>query len=347
MHVTIGGRTVGDGAPPFVVAELSGNHNGSIDRALALVQAAARADVDALKLQTYTPDTMTIDCDRPDFLVADGPWRGRRLYELYSEAATPWEWHPALFRAGREAGIGVFSTPFDETAVEFLETLDPPAYKIASFEVLDHALIRRVAATGRPMVISTGMAVDDEIGAALDVARSAGAQEIALLHCVSAYPAPADEMNLRAIPRLRARFGVPVGLSDHTLGTEVATAATALGACLIEKHLTLRRADGGVDSTFSLEPDEFADLVRTTRTVFAALGTGSGVRAPSEEASVTFRRSLYIVRDVVAGDVLADEDVRAIRPGRGLPPHHRQEVVGRVAARDMPRGTPITWDCLR
>lgn len=343
----IAGRAVGGGNPPYIVAELSGNHNGSIERALALVDVAATAGADALKLQTYTADTMTIDCDRPDFIVRDGPWAGRRLYDLYGEASTPWEWHERLFDAAAAAGITVFSTPFDETAVEFLETLDPPAYKIASFELLDHALIRRVASTGKPIVMSTGMADDAEIGAAVAAARAAGASDLILLHCVSAYPAPAEEMNLRAIPRLRETFDVPVGLSDHTLGTEVAIAATALGACMIEKHVTLARADGGVDSAFSLEPDELAHLVTATRTAFAALGDGAGRRPRSEDSSAVFRRSLYVVRDVAAGAALGAADVRAIRPGHGIAPHHRQAVLGRIAVRDIARGTPLTWDCVR
>jgi len=345
--IEIAGQRVGAGQPPYVVAEVSGNHNGSLDRALAIVRAAAAAGADAVKLQTYTADTMTIDSDAPDFRIDSGPWAGRMLYDLYQEAATPWEWHEPLIDAGREAGVAVFSTPFDETAVDHLEHLDVPAYKVASFELGDIALIRRIAATGRPMILSTGMASDAEIGEALAAAQGAGAAQVVLLHCVSAYPAPAEESNLHAIARLRERFGCPVGLSDHTLGVVVAGAAVALGACLVEKHVTLRRADGGVDSEFSLEPEELAELVRTARTAFAALGDGGERRPPSEAATRAFRRSLYIVRDVAAGEVLTQEHVRAIRPGFGLPPGQLEKVLGRVASRDLARGTPLRWDCVR
>lgn len=342
----IAGREIGPGHPPYVIAELSGNHNGDIDRAFALIDAAATAGADAVKLQSYTPDTITIDHDGPGFVIAGGPWHGRKLYDLYGEAQTPWDWHPALFARARAAGLHCFSSPFDPTAVAMLEKLDAPAYKIASFEIVDLPLIRRVARTGRPMIISTGMANLDEIGEAVSAARDAGAVGVALLHCVSGYPTPANEANLARIALLRSRHDCVIGLSDHTLSHEVAIAAVALGATIVEKHVTLARADGGPDSGFSLEPQELAALCRGVRTAFEAQGRSDYGRAASEQGNVMFRRSLYAVADIRAGDVLDETNVRSIRPGHGLPPKHLPEVLGRRAKRDLARGTPLSWDAI-
>lgn len=339
----IAGRPIGPGHPPYIVAELSGNHNGRLESALALMDAMKAAGADAVKLQTYTADTITIDSDRPEFLIRGGPWDGRRLYELYQEAHTPWEWHAALFARGRELGLPVFSSPFDFTAVEFLESLDAPAYKIASFECVDLPLIRRCAATGKPLVISTGLASLEEIGEAVTAARGAGAKDIVLLHCVSAYPAPADQYNLRRMPELAKRFGVWAGLSDHTLGSTTAVAAASLGAVLIEKHVTLARADGGPDAGFSLEPDEFAKMVRDVREAWQALGSGAFIRQAAEEPNAIFRRSLYVVADMRAGEIFTAANLRSIRPGHGLPPKHYEAILGRRATRDIARGTPVDW----
>lgn len=344
--VEIAGRVIGPGEPPYIVAELSANHSGSLDHALVLIEAARSAGADAVKLQTYTPDTMTIDCDSPDFRILDGLWSGRTLYELYREAQTPWDWHEALFRRGRELGLTVFSTPFDATAITFLEGLHAPAYKIASFEATDVPLIRAAAATGKPLVVSTGMASLGEIAEALDAARSVGPGDVILLHCVSGYPTPPEEANLRSIAELSAKFDVAVGLSDHTLGTAVSVAAVALGACLIEKHFTLRRADGGVDASFSLEPPELAELVVSCRAAHAAIGDANFDLMPAEAPNTKFRRSLYVVRDISAGECLSMENVRAIRPGYGLSPKHLSEVLTRRAARDLRRGTALQWDML-
>lgn len=342
--IQIAGREVGAAAPPYVIAELSGNHNGDLERAKAIMTAAADAGADAVKLQTYTADTITIDHDSDDFRITDGPWAGRVLHELYAEAHTPWDWHPALFAHGRELGVDVFSSPFDASAIEFLEGLDAPAFKIASFEAIDLPLIRRAAAAGKPLIISTGMADLDEIAEAVAAARGAGAAEVVLLHCVSGYPTPAAESNLATIPDLASRFDCPIGLSDHTLGIAVPVAAVGLGATVIEKHVTLRRADGGPDAAFSLEPAELADMVAAVRTAWEARGQVDYTRKPSELPNKTFRRSLYVVADIAAGEEFTATNVRSIRPGFGLPPKALPDVLGRRATRALRRGDRLAWD---
>jgi N-acetylneuraminate synthase len=341
----ISGRRIGPGEPAYVIAELSANHGQSCERALALVRAARECGADAVKLQTYTADTLTLACDRPEFRIGAGTiWAGRTLHELYQEAFTPWEWQPRLKAAAEELGLHCFSTPFDETAVEFLEKMDVPAWKIASFELVDLPLIRRVAQTGRPVIMSTGMASLDEIGEAVAAARDAGCTQIALLKCTSSYPARFDEMNLRTIPDLAARFDVPVGLSDHSPGSAVAVAAVALGACIVEKHLILSRADGGPDAPFSLEPAEFQRLVEDVRAAERALGRVSYEVSAREAASRTFRRSLFAVADIAAGETFTEQNVRSIRPAHGLAPKHLPALLGRHAARPIERGTPLTWE---
>ncbi|MCL6649954.1 MAG: pseudaminic acid synthase [Chloroflexi bacterium] len=340
----LGRRVIGPGRPVYVVAELSANHHQRYEEAVALIRAAAAAGADAVKLQTYTPATLTLDCDRPEFHLGGTIWEGRTLYDLYGEAYTPWEWHAGLKGVADELGLDFFSTPFDPTAVAMLEELEVPAYKIASFELVDLPLIAGAARTGKPLMLSTGMATLEEIDEAVAAARAAGAGGIALLHCNSGYPAAPTEMHLRTVPYLAARYGVVVGLSDHTLGHEAAVAAVALGACIIEKHLIRSRADGGPDAAFSLEPAEFAELVRAVRTVEAALG---GVRTgptPREEASRRLRRSLFVVQDVAAGERFTAENIRSIRPGHGLPPKYLPAILGARATRDLPRGTPLQWE---
>jgi len=342
----IDGRLIGPGQPPYIIAELSANHLGRIETALDLIEEAARAGAHAVKLQTYTADTMTLDHDGPGFVIQAGPWKGRRLYDLYDEAHTPWDWLPALFAKARECRIACFSSPFDESAVDMLESLDAPAYKIASFEMIDHPLIERAARTGKPLIMSRGMATAEEIEEAVGVARAAGCRDLLLLHCVSGYPAPAEEINLASIPDLRQRYGTMVGLSDHTLGNAVAVASVALGAVAVEKHFIRRRSDGGPDAAFSIEPAELADLVASTRTAWAALGSPSYELKESEGTQLPFRRSLYVVADIKAGEALTPANLRSIRPGFGLPPKHYREVLGRTAAHDLARGTPLAWEDL-
>jgi N-acetylneuraminate synthase len=344
--ISIAGRAIGSNEPPYVIAEMSGNHNGDLGRALAIVDAAAKAGAAAVKLQTYTADTLTIDHDGPEFKIDSGPWRGRTLYDLYDEAHTPWDWHIQLFDRARELGITIFSSPFDAGAVDLLEGLGAPAYKIASFEIVDIPLIERAAATKKPLIISTGLAGPDEISDALAAARQHGGEEIILLHCISGYPTPPGEANLRTIPALAEKFGVPIGLSDHTHGTAVAIAAVALGAVAVEKHVTLRRADGGPDSTFSLEPEELANLCAACRTAWEALGDVRLGPVASEEGNRIFRRSLYAVEDIPAGAALTIENVRSIRPGLGLAPKYLTDLIDRRAKTPIARGTPLDWSLI-
>lgn len=342
--IEINGRTIGVGAPPYMVAELSGNHGGDIARALALMEAAKHAGADAIKIQTYTADTITIEHDGPGFRIENGPWQGRTLHELYREAHTPWAWHAALFEKARELDITIFSSPFDASAVTFLEELGCPAYKVASFEIVDTPLIQRMAQTGKPLIISTGMASAEEVSEAVEAARRGDCETIALLHCTSGYPTPPEDSNLTALSALARRFDTVVGLSDHTLGITVPIGAVALGAAIIEKHVTLRRSDGGPDAAFSLEPEEFGEMAAACRTIWKALGQEDYGRAPSETPSFAFRRSIYVVADVKAGESLTEQNIRSIRPGYGLLPKHLPEVLGRVAVRDMKRGSPLAWD---
>ena len=343
--ISIGGRRVGRGEPVYIIAELSANHGGEYARAAELVEAAATAGADAVKLQTYTADGLTLDSDEPPFLVGRGtPWAGRRLHELYEEGSMPWEWQADLKRLAEARGLQCFSTPCQLDAVDFLLRLDVPCFKIASFEIIDHALVRAVAATGRPLIMSTGMATLEEIDEAVAAARAAGAREIALLRCNSAYPAPPAEFDLRTITHMAATWSVPVGLSDHTLGTTVAIAATALGATLIEKHLTLSRQDPSPDSKFSLEPAEFAAMVRTVRETEATLGGLRYGPSPAEMSSVAFRRSLFVVATMAEDEVFTVENVRSIRPGNGLAPKYLPMVTGRRATRAIRPGTPLSWE---
>lgn len=336
----IDGRPIGPGQPPYLIAELSGNHNGDLNRAIAMVEAAKEAGADAVKLQTYTADTLTIDHDGPGFLLQGGLWAGRTLHDLYREAHTPWEWHEPLFARARALGLTIFSSPFDETAVELLERLDAPAFKIASFELTDLPLIRRAARSGKPLIMSTGLANLGEIAEAVE---AAGNVPLALLHCVSGYPTPPEDCNLRTIPHLAEAFGVTAGLSDHTHGIAVPVAAAVVGASIVEKHFTLSRADGGVDSAFSLEPAEFKAMAAAVRTASAAMGRVDYGVQPSEAGGRDYRRSLYVVADVAAGEPLTAATVRSIRPGFGLAPKHLPEVLGRPAARPLRRGEPLDW----
>lgn len=341
----IAGREIGTDQPPFVIAEMSGNHNQSLERALRIVEAAAATGAHALKLQTYTADTMTLAINEGEFFISDEQslWKGKSLHDLYRLAHTPWDWHAPIMQRARELGLSCFSTPFDESAVDFLESLGVPAYKIASFENVHLPLIRKVAATGKPLIISTGMATMDEVAEAVQAARDAGCRELVLLKCTSTYPATPENSNVRTIPHLRATFGCEVGLSDHTLGIGASVAAVAHGATVIEKHFTLKRADGGVDSSFSLEPDEFRALVTETERAWQSLGRVSYGPNEAEKGSLVFRRSIYVAENLKAGDVLTPQNLRCVRPGLGLAPKHYDALIGRRVNRDVPKGTPMSW----
>lgn len=333
---------------PFVIAEMSGNHNQSLDRALAIVDAAASAGAHALKIQTYTAETMTIDAKENEFLIQDPQslWSGQALFDLYKRAFTPWEWHKPIFDRAADRGITAFSTPFDETAIDFLETLNAPMYKIASFENIDLPLIRYAASTGKPLIISTGMATVDEVEESVATARDAGCTDLVLLKCTSTYPASPIDTNIATIPDLQRRFGCQVGISDHTMGIGVALGAVALGATIIEKHFTLRRADGGVDSSFSMEPEEMHQLVIESERVWQSIGSISYGPTEVEKSSLVFRRSIYIVEDVATGEKISEKNIRRIRPGLGLPPKHFNDVLGRHFSKNLKRGTPLSWDLI-
>ncbi|PWK16173.1 pseudaminic acid synthase [Tumebacillus permanentifrigoris] len=347
-NFSIAGRMVGPDHPPFIIAEMSGNHNQSLERALEIVEAAAQAGAHALKIQTYTADTMTLDLEEGEFFINDpnSLWKGTSLYKLYQEAYTPWEWHKAIFDRCRELGMIGFSTPFDETAVDFLESLDVPCYKIASFENTDLPLIRKVAATGKPMIISTGMATVADLDKTVRAVREAGCEHLVLLKCTSTYPATPENTNILTIPHMSELFNIQVGLSDHTMGVGVAVASVALGATVVEKHFTLRRADGGVDSAFSLEPEEMQALVVETERAWQSLGRVTYGATKKEQDSLKYRRSLYITEDIKEGDVLTKGNLRAIRPGLGLSPEHYELALGKRVSRDVKRGTPLSWDLI-
>lgn len=340
-HIHIAGRRIAADTSPYVIAELSANHNGKLETALRIIEEAKKVGADAVKLQTYKPDTITLDCDNEEFRIQGGLWDGRTLYDLYREAHMPWEWHAPLFEHARMLGITIFSSPFDTTAVDLLEDLNAPAYKIASFEAVDLPLIKYVASTGKPMIISTGMADAEEIKEAIDAARSGGCKELAILHCVSGYPAPAEDYNLRTIPDMIERFGLVTGLSDHTLDNTTAIASVVMGASIIEKHFTLDRNGGGPDDSFSLEPAEMAALCRDSKTAWAAIGKVDYGRKSSEQVNVKFRRSLYFVKDMKAGDVITPDAVRSVRPGFGLAPKHLYEVIGSRMICDVNAATPV------
>jgi pseudaminic acid synthase len=347
-QIKIGARNVGSNHPPFVIAEMSGNHNQSLERALAIVEAAATAGAHALKLQTYTAETMTLDLDEGDFRINDSLslWTGRSLFDLYRQAHTPWEWHEPIFRRARELGMECFSTPFDASALEFLESLDVPCYKIASFENTDLPLIRKVASTGKPIIVSTGMATAEELAETVATIRATGNDKLVLLKCTSTYPADPASSHIRTLPHLRETFGCEVGLSDHTMGVGVAVAAVALGATVVEKHFTLDRAEGGVDSAFSLEPEELAALVTETYRAWQSLGEICYGPTHGEIASLKFRRSIYITRDLAPGDILGEDNLRCIRPGGGLAPKYFDQLLGRKVAMAVKKGTPASWDLL-
>ncbi|WP_220721079.1 pseudaminic acid synthase [Agarivorans litoreus] len=346
MYIVINGKRIGPDEPPYVIAEMSGNHNGDINRAISLIKAAKDAGADAVKLQTYTADTITINHDSEEFKITGGLWDGYKLYDLYKEAHTPWAWHRQLFEEAEKIGITIFSSPFDNTAVDFLEELDTPAYKIASFELVDLPLIERVAKTGKPIIMSTGNANLSEIEEAVNTAKKSGCNELVLLHCISGYPTPADESNLATIPVLSEIFDTQIGLSDHTLDIGVSVAAVAMGATIIEKHFTLSRSDGGPDYAFSLEPSELASLVTNCKIARQAIGTVSFQSSESELKTKCHRRSLYIVKNVEKGEVICPEHVRSIRPSNGLAPKYLSTILGRKAKKNLPFGKPLAWSDL-
>jgi len=345
-NITINGRLIGLSYSPYIIAEMSANHNGNIDNAYKIIDMAKSAGADAIKMQTYTPNTLTIDCDLPDFQLNEGLWAGRSLYDLYQEAYTPWAWHKPLFDYARELGITIFSSPFDNAAVDLLEELNAPAYKIASFEAIDLSLIKYVAQTGKTMIISTGMADAEEIQEAIDAAREGGCKELAILHCVSGYPAPAEDYNLRTMIDMQQRFGLVTGLSDHTLDNTTAITSVALGASIIEKHVTLDRNGDGPDDSFSLEPAELKTLCVGAKTAWQALGKVDYGRKSSEQANVKFRRSLYFVKDIKAGEIITKDHVRSIRPGYGLSPKYESQILGSQVYVDITEGIPVSWDLI-
>ncbi len=345
--IKIDGRKIGPEYPPYIIAELSANHNGDINRAFKILEMAKECGADAIKIQTYTQDTLTINCDKEDFKIKSGLWDNRTLYDLYTEAHMPWEWHKPLFEKANGLGLTIFSSPFDFTAVDLLEELGAPAYKIASFEAIDIPLIEYVAKTGKPMIISTGMADEEEIKEAIDAARRAGCKELVILHCVSGYPAPAHDYNLATILDIKERFGVLTGLSDHTIDNTTAIASVALGACLIEKHVTLDRNGGGPDDSFSLEKPELLQLCRDSKVAWQALGNVNYERKDSEKGNMIFRRSLYAVEDIAKGHIFSNVNVKSIRPGYGLLPKHIDSVIGKRASADIERGSPIDWDLIK
>jgi len=342
--IQIGQHTIGADHAPYIIAELSANHNGSLQVALDTITAAKQAGAHAIKLQTYTADTLTIECDNELFKIQGGLWHGRTLYDLYQEAHTPWDWHAPLFDHARQLGLDCFSSPFDTTAITLLESLNAPAYKIASFEAIDIPLIKAVAATSKPMIISTGMANLQELEEAVATARAHGCEQLALLHCISGYPTPVEQANLATILDLKQRFNLVIGLSDHTLGTTVATAASALGASIIEKHFILDRDQGGPDASFSITPMELKQLVKDTKCAWQAIGNAGYTRKQAEKDNTIFRRSLFFVTDLQAGEIISTEQVRSIRPGYGLAPKHYEEVIGKKVSRDITRGTPVAWE---
>lgn len=344
-RISIDGRNIGDGCAPYIIAEMSANHNGDLNTALQIIEEAKRAGADAVKIQTYRPDTITLKSELPDFQITDGLWAGRTLYDLYEWAHTPWEWHKPLFEHARNLGITIFSSPFDNTAVDLLEDLNAPAYKIASFEAVDLPLIKYVASTGKPMIISTGMADAEEIREAIDAAREGGCKELAILHCVSGYPAPAEDYNLRTIPDMMQRYGLVTGLSDHTLDNTTAIASVVLGAAIIEKHFTLDRNGGGPDDSFSLETAELTALCCDSKTAWTALGKVDYGRKSSEQGNVKFRRSLYAVKDIFVGDRFSEDNIRSIRPGFGVSPKHYERLLDKTCKRNIKAYSPITFDC--
>ena len=344
--ITIDGKRIGSDYKPYIIAELSANHNGDIRRAYTIMEKAAQAGADAIKIQTYTHETMTIDCDKEDFQIKGGLWDGQSLYDLYKKAHLPWDWNEILFDKARELGITIFSTPFDYSAVDLLEELNTPAYKIASFELVDLPLIERVARTGRPMIISTGMGNIQEIEDAINTAKTNGCDDLIALHCVSSYPAPADQYNLKMIKDIAKRFDVLTGLSDHTIGNATAVTSVALGACVIEKHMTLDRSAGGPDDSFSLEPEELKQLCRDTHTAWSSIGEINYNRTDDEKNNIKFRRSLYFTEDIKKGELLSYENVRCIRPGYGLAPKCIEDIIGKYARTNIQKGTPTSWDLI-